>query len=455
VQGNYIGIDATGTKPLGNPNDGVHIKEGAGYNTIGPGNAISGNLGTGIEIFGDDVTGNHILGNLIGTDVTGTTEQGNMDGGVRIWRSPGNTVGGTAQGSGNVISGNAWVGVEISRSGATGNKVQGNLIGTDITGTVDLGNDNSGVSIWKASGNTVGGTSPEARNIISGNGDMGVIISGDGATGNTVHGNHIGIDVTGTDALGNFDHGVHIGGAASGNTIGSTSGAGNVISGNGGAGVAIHGSGTTGNQILGNLIGTEVLGNGRGVSFVLCSANTLTANTVSCNSTGIEIKNSSDNRIYNNNFINNDIQAHVEGIGGNTFNLDEPLGGNHWSDWTSPDNNGDGFVDYPYPIGHAHQDNLPWACQDGWRNGCLVQQLLTQVESLNLPNGTENSLKAKLENAARKLDDSNPNNDVVAINTLNAFINEVKAHRGKKISLADADDLIDVAQDIIVVIESL
>jgi PKD repeat protein len=48
------------------------------------------------------------------------------------------------------------------------------------------------------------------------------------------------------------------------------------------------------------------------------------------------------------------------------FNLDEPVGGNYWSDWTGPDDDGDGFVDSPY-VFTGGQDNLPWVNQDGWK----------------------------------------------------------------------------------------
>jgi len=63
----------------------------------------------------------------------------------------------------------------------------------------------------------------------------------------------------------------------------------------------------------------------------------------------------------------NGFQARVYGGSGNIFNLDKPIGGNFWSDWTTPDDDGDGFVDYPY-VFTGGQDNLPWAIPDGWAN---------------------------------------------------------------------------------------
>jgi titin len=263
VQGNFIGTNAAGTGPLGN-SVGVMIELDASNNTIGgtaagAGNVISGNDQYGVYIDGSGATGNYIEGNYIGTDVTGTADLGNSKDGVYINYAPSNTIGGTAAGAGNVISGNEWYGVYILNSAATGNQVQGNYIGTDKNGTADLGNSWDGVYISNAPSNTIGGTTEDARNIISGNDEYGVYIYGIDATGNQVQGNYIGTDVTGTADLGNSDHGVSIYGAP-GNTIGgTTTGAGNVISGNS-SGVYITNSNATQNVVQGNYIGTDVTG---------------------------------------------------------------------------------------------------------------------------------------------------------------------------------------------------
>ena len=128
---------------------------------------------------------------------------------------------------------------------ATGTKVEGNYIGTDATGTADLGNSSAGVYI-QASSNTVGGTVSGARNVISGNNLDGVLISGQT---NKVQGNYIGTDKNGTADLGNIRNGVWISG--SNNEVGGA-GARNVISNNGGDGVSI--SSGVGNRILSNSI---------------------------------------------------------------------------------------------------------------------------------------------------------------------------------------------------------
>jgi hypothetical protein len=167
-------------------------------------------------------------------------------------------VGGLTPGARNVISGNSD-GLFIRGAGS---KVQGNFIGTDITGTQALGNNGNGVTA--GDGALIGGTVPEARNVISANGGFGNIalgLNGSGANA-IVRGNYIGTDVTGTRSLGNPSNGIHI--SSNNNVIGGlVAGAGNVISGNS-AGIVIAGfsSGSVGNVIQGNFIGTDAAGTG-------------------------------------------------------------------------------------------------------------------------------------------------------------------------------------------------
>jgi hypothetical protein len=147
VQGNYLGTDVTGTNNLGNTGSGVYILQSSG-NLIGGTNAaarnvISGNV-HGIYIddnsLPDTGTGNLVQGNYIGVTATGTKALGNTNNGVYIVTAPGNVIGGTLPGSGNLISGNALSGIFISGAGANGNLIQGNLIGTDLSGTLAISN---------------------------------------------------------------------------------------------------------------------------------------------------------------------------------------------------------------------------------------------------------------------------------------------------------------------------
>jgi parallel beta-helix repeat protein len=102
-----------------------------------------------------------------------------------------------------------------------------------------------------------------------------------------------------------------------------------------------------------------------GICLEYSSGNNLTENNISNNNMGIQLIDCSENKIYNNNFISNTTHAFVSGGSGNIFNKSAPIGGNYWSDWTSPDGDGDGFVDYPYVFAGG-QDDLPWVLEDGW-----------------------------------------------------------------------------------------
>ncbi|WP_340094377.1 S8 family serine peptidase [Nostoc punctiforme] len=141
--------------------------------------------------------GNIVEGNFIGTDVTGTQDLGNGYSGISVW-TPNNIIGGKTVKARNIISGNDNVGIYITESNANNNLIQGNYIGSDVTGTKDFGNTNNGVAILDASNNTVGGTTIEAGNLIFGNGKNGVFINGSGSTGNAILSNSI----SGNDGLG-------------------------------------------------------------------------------------------------------------------------------------------------------------------------------------------------------------------------------------------------------------
>jgi hypothetical protein len=140
-------------------------------------------------LIGPGTTGNKVVGNFIGTDATGTQKLGNNYG-IHVYDGSNNTIGGTRAGERNVISGN-YDGVSIYGPNATGNKVAGNYIGTDKNGTADLDNADSGVYINVAPNNTVGGPTSAERNVISGNERIGVVVYGGGATANRILSNSI------------------------------------------------------------------------------------------------------------------------------------------------------------------------------------------------------------------------------------------------------------------------
>jgi titin len=316
VEGNFLGTDVSGTKALGNGLNGVHIYAGSD-NIIGgtsgqARNIISGNAASGVKI--ESSTGNIVEGNFIGTNVIGTQKVSNGIRGVMVLESANTVLGGTQAGAGNVISGNVDSGIRIDTS--TGTMVEGNLIGIDASGSRALENGLLGVHIVSGSGNVIGGTTSAARNVISGNDASGVRID-TGAMGNVVEGNFIGTDISGTQAVGNHFRGIVIV-EANGNTIGGTTpGAGNVISGNAQTGVLIDTS--TGILIEGNLIGTDVsgtqaLGNLLGVDLFQSANNTvggLTAdarNVISGNlASGIRIDGGSSANLVQGNYIGTDV----------------------------------------------------------------------------------------------------------------------------------------------------
>jgi titin len=264
IQGNYIGVNVSGSLAMSNSADGVTIFNGASGNTVGGTNAamcnvISGNGGNGVYLFGAAATTNVILGNYIGTDASGKTNLANHWG-VTISAAIGNAIGGTNAGAGNVISGNSRQGILLT-AGAAGNCIAGNLIGLSAAGTNAVRNISDGITLSGAVSNTIGGFTAAACNVISGNASNGVDILQLGDSANMVCGNYIGTDVTGRKAIANALSGVLVQGCS--NEIGgAVTGSGNVISGNGMLGVWLVGinGNVTGNFVQGNLLGLDATG---------------------------------------------------------------------------------------------------------------------------------------------------------------------------------------------------
>ena len=286
-EGNFIGTNPAGTTAFGNGSGavggivfgfcGTPANCTIGGTTPAARNLISGNVGNGIAL--GSGSGNTVQGNLIGTDITGTLALGNSLVGVTSGGGISNAlIGGTTVAARNNISANNR-GIALASS-SSNNTVQGNFIGTDVTGTVALSNSNGGVSLDTGSANDVIGgltTTPGTPpgNLISGNsGNFGVDLGTD-VHGTLVQGNIIGADITGTQPLGNLI-GIHNGGHD--NTVGGTAAnARNIIAFNGtmcGApnfiGVSVSGDTSINNAILGNSIfsngglGIDLIVNGEG-----------------------------------------------------------------------------------------------------------------------------------------------------------------------------------------------
>ena len=260
VVGNYIGTDAAGLADLGNNSNGVRLRNTATGNTIGgttaaERNVISGNNGDGVNIPNTAGANNVVQGNYIGVDVTGNVARNNGSDGVEVAASS-TTVGGSVNGAGNVIAGNAVNGVYLS--GGSNNRVRGNIIGLGADGTTIIANSQDGVQVNGSNTAIVGGTTSLERNVISGNTNYGVYLTGV-TTGTIVSGNYIGTDANGAVARGNAQQGVLVN--SSSNTIGgSTSNDRNVISGNAKDGIVVN-SGANNNVIRANYIGVNAAGN--------------------------------------------------------------------------------------------------------------------------------------------------------------------------------------------------
>jgi hypothetical protein len=257
IAGNYIGTDITGTKSLGTPFVLVRILGGS-FNLIGgtqaeARNLISGGNSHGVYLTSTNTFQNTISGNWIGLDATGTNGLGNNGDGIVFDDSPFNLAGGTALGAGNVVGTNNGNGITIINSRAISNRVEGNLMGTDATGTRALGNHFNGIAIGtRANRNIVGGTNAAARNVFSANGTEGVNLNSSGNT-NQIIGNYIGTDITGTRTMGNHSDGIWMGDVTN-NWIGA-----NLIAGNGADGIRLW-TNVFGTRILGNLIGLSASG---------------------------------------------------------------------------------------------------------------------------------------------------------------------------------------------------
>jgi hypothetical protein len=361
IAGNYIGTDTSGTRPVGNGQNGVLVNNGAG-NFIGmPGsatipdtnvafsasNVISANGAAGVQ-FAGTATGNALQGNYIGVAYSGAIAPnlGNPIG-VYVNNTSGNVVGGTTPGAGNIIAqsndARTAVGVQIQGppGAASGTTVAGNIIGIDRNESA--AGQSIGVLITNSGGNSIGGVAPvagslnPARNIISGNATAGVEISGviPAGPGNQILGNAIGTNFAANgrpgspDALGprpgiltSQETGVLISGS-SGNSVGGASfsdGSSNVISGNlfgiqilgnpGGQGQNAPRQG--GNSILGNKIGTDSSGLKAvpnfqmGVFVTNSPSNVIAGNLISGNGIGgVEL--------FNNASVNNRVAANLIG----------------------------------------------------------------------------------------------------------------------------------------------
>ena len=272
-------------------------------------------LGNGTAIYANGTGSHSIKGNFLGVTPDGSSAFSNTFG-VALVNSSGNAIGGLQPGDRNVISGNYikedWgIGIYIYGVNSINNKIQGNFVGTDATGTRAIPNYWGIVTHEGANNTLIGGATAQARNIISGNIRTGVyVLSPD----NVISGNYIGLGEDGKmlTYLGESkQQGIRLWtAAASNNTVGGLDpGEGNVISGN------IYFNAITigappedpliGNKVLGNYVGTDPSGqvaipNYRGIANT-AQGTTIANNVISGNQTiGLQLHASRETLVYNN-----------------------------------------------------------------------------------------------------------------------------------------------------------
>jgi hypothetical protein len=287
IIGNIVGANASGTASVANNGDGILINQSPN-NTVGgttgttPGgactgscNLVSGNRVNGIGIWMPSGTGNTVQGNIVGLTMSGTASLGNGDIGVEVNETSGNIVGGTTPNARNVLSGNNGAGVFITGGNAHDNVVQGNYIGTNSAGNGGIGNRKMGLGIGYSpgiqpahnnmiggiAGVTPGGACTGACNLISGNVQNGVLMSGSGTGGgNIFYSNYIGVAANGTDPIGNGIDGIGIIESSNNLIGGSNSNQRNVIAANGSNGLILVGGTSNDNRFIGNNDGVNAAG---------------------------------------------------------------------------------------------------------------------------------------------------------------------------------------------------
>lgn len=252
IVGNYIGTEASGNRSVFNP----HNTWIAGQETVlggteaGAGNLIGGAYQVDLNIF--PCAGCRVQGNSIGYNPQTATLL-SVNNGIGFQSTTGVLLGGTTPSARNVIASdgiNLFVTVE-----ATGNLIQGNYLGVEPTGMRVAG---YGLVTIGGKENTLGGTTPGARNIIG-----AAVETGIGSSGNRLQGNYIGTNAAGTAALlpplgASNPEGTPVALYGKDNLLGGlVPEARNVISGHSNPSVAIDGEGI---RVQGNYIGTQADG---------------------------------------------------------------------------------------------------------------------------------------------------------------------------------------------------
>lgn len=239
IAGNWIGLDVDNIA-RGGTGIGVDVTcavfNRSTANLIGGTNPAARNViagfWTGIRFFPYSADHNTVQGNFIGTDATGSLPRGNVFQGIMVQAATNILIGGASPTARNLIAASE-IGVDLL--GSSSNVIQGNFIGTDMTGHYDLGNSQNGITAQTCVFTTIGGAN--AGNLIANNTQNGIWLFG--STNAVIQGNWVGTDPTGTWPMGNGGAGINLQSSGSALIGGPGLGAANVIEFNEGDGVSI------------------------------------------------------------------------------------------------------------------------------------------------------------------------------------------------------------------------
>ena len=224
IKGNFIGTDVSGTASIaGHLLGGISVSSAyASGNTLGgleptERNLVSGGNSSGI-LLKNGAHHNLVLGNYVGVNTSGDSALGSQTAGIVLDQAHYNTIGaprGTddkCRGGCNLVSGNT-IGIEIQNAAAF-NTVLGNFAGSSWDGVSAVPNSDTGIWIYNAQDNTIGGVEMGAGNLPAWNGGSGIGISGETSARNKVIGNVVGTDLYGQANRGNSGHGIFVYGVA-------------------------------------------------------------------------------------------------------------------------------------------------------------------------------------------------------------------------------------------------
>ncbi|MGE5212605.1 MAG: CSLREA domain-containing protein [Nitrospirota bacterium] len=280
VTGNFLGVDTDGMTVISD-GDPVDVRQTMSGSIIGGTSPAARNVMASNGVFGvilNDGDATLVQGNYIGTNAAGTAAIGSLATGIDMEIGTGVTIGGSAPGAGNVINatGNGISIGGVQFNAAADTTVQGNLIGTDATGTVAFYALFNGIQIGQSLSTTIGGGTPGAGNVINARAN-GIFVGGT-PTGIVIQGNKIGTDINGAP-LGNGNCGIAAGDTTTGAIGGVNAGEGNIIAFNSLNGISI--AGFTGDNTRWAILGNSIHDNallGITLSTSGCGVNTPTPN---------------------------------------------------------------------------------------------------------------------------------------------------------------------------------